>query len=1579
MRDLSARAAPREAEAPSRRALRQQRIEPPGRSSGWAALGRGRGSGSARASIPQPRRWLPAAARLSTQRRWRRRQLAVPRCRMLWPRGAAGLAAAAVAGAPSAPYHGRRRGQGTVCRAAAGDAGAQDRVAGAGAAEPVVLRLGQGGGELNGSWASLHPLLPSQLEQSRAARGRARSAGWRRTNCAAPAQLWATLPGATEPQPYDISVSYYALKDCRINKARALIADLGLLPGDLLALALRAVVGPSGEQLLGIVWLVYQRRTESSPGAPHRLSGSGPIRAAFPAALAALVERGGSQPVEVWAAPVDGVPNALRPYTVTLSYAFPCNTTRLYSVSVLAWALGLNNGDEAQLWRWPDGRVEVRRAAVTGGRALPHTPLPLQQQPPKTLEPPPPNPRRPTSPVASAAPTTAERGLARQPQPPPLRRSPPPVAPSTKRAAVALGGGLGQAVVRRGSERPPASAPVSVLAGGRRGGGSGGPAVRGPLPPPSAAQQKPARRQDPPELVPSPIHWLSGPCARLPLHSAAFRGHAEAVAQLLAGGWGAGEEDGYGRTPLWLAASEGRLAAVGTLLRAGACPNAAASDGRTPLGVAAAGGFVGVVEALVEAGARVNARAGEGGLTALHAACRAGEVAAVRALLRAGADWERATALGQTPLHLACSRGHVAAVRALLEAGADAGARDGAGRTPLDLADSEAEAGGGRGVSMLPHRGTGLQPGRCGGRPQPSGAASLPRPLVYAPSSRPLLTGSPRLSSSVAAASAEVGAGVAAGSVGPRRAARGGGSLSWSAQTTAHGAGWQEQRLGGAPEGAGERLGPGLSSQAPAAAGGCGASLDPAAATAVAVETGGVGAASPSGGGGGGGKGLRHLRGSGALPGSPLPRPPAGVAALGLAAAAAAAAWSRCHGWHPSAVPRRRGQGTVCRAAVWGTGAQPQSPDEGAEEGPSGGEAPGQQGEVVTRGMLRHGLRVVAAGPHATPELRALGVGEVVDYRSGPQEGDWASVWWRSSAGDVTERCWVGRVGGTQPPALRYELFLAKEGGSGEGDSGGGTAARALGPESADGEGSSGPGILSQLPPSPSEAVLRAAQLAQQLLGSWASLHPLFPAQLEQSRATRERARAAGLTRERCAAPAQLWATPPGAAEPKPYDISVSYSSVHNCRINKAGALIHDLGLLDGDLVALVLRGGEVYATLLARQGERPPRTRLALRASPAVFAPTGEQLLGTVQLNLNKYYLAGAPAIRAAFPTAVEAAQEGGGGQRVEVLAAPAADGAPTGLRPYALMLHYQSSQCSVRLHTVAELARALGLRHGDGVQLWRWPEDGRVEARRAAAPGSDPLPHSPPPVPRPAPQAPSPAAAASAPPAAEAGQGPDEGSLGSPGQQLPVPAPALPLHSAAFRGHAEAVAQLLAGGWGADEEDGSRRTPLWLAASEGRLAAVGTLLRAGACPNAAASDGRTPLGVAAAGGFVGVVEALVEAGARVNARAGDVGGGLTALHAACRAGEVAAVRALLRAGADWERATALGQTPLHLACSRGHVAAVRALLEAGADAGARDGAGRTPLDLADSEAEAGGGRVGEELRAWRADAGRRGRGRGL
>ncbi|XP_023931207.1 protein phosphatase 1 regulatory subunit 27-like [Lingula anatina] len=76
------------------------------------------------------------------------------------------------------------------------------------------------------------------------------------------------------------------------------------------------------------------------------------------------------------------------------------------------------------------------------------------------------------------------------------------------------------------------------------------------------------------------------------------------------------------------------------------------------------------------------------GLTPLHTAVLDGNFAAVRLLIRHGADINKQDEDTWTALHAACSEGHVDIARYLLKRGADPLIRTDEGERPLDLVDA---------------------------------------------------------------------------------------------------------------------------------------------------------------------------------------------------------------------------------------------------------------------------------------------------------------------------------------------------------------------------------------------------------------------------------------------------------------------------------------------------------------------------------------------------------------------------------------------------------------------------------------------------------------------------------------------------------------------------------------------------------------------------------------------------------------------------------------------------------------------------------------------------------------------------
>ena len=97
------------------------------------------------------------------------------------------------------------------------------------------------------------------------------------------------------------------------------------------------------------------------------------------------------------------------------------------------------------------------------------------------------------------------------------------------------------------------------------------------------------------------------------------------------------------------------------------------------------------------------------------------------------------------------------------------------------------------------------------------------------------------------------------------------------------------------------------------------------------------------------------------------------------------------------------------------------------------------------------------------------------------------------------------------------------------------------------------------------------------------------------------------------------------------------------------------------------------------------------------------------------------------------------------------------------------------------------------------------------------------------------------------------------------------------------------------------------------------------------AASPAEVPLIEAVRRGDVAAVRTLLRDGADPSAAQGD---GLTALHVAAETGNLEITRLLIAGKADVQAKSRLGgYTPLHLAAGGGHAEVVRALVQAGAD----------------------------------------------
>ncbi|MFD6993152.1 ankyrin repeat domain-containing protein [Streptomyces sp. NPDC059943] len=126
--------------------------------------------------------------------------------------------------------------------------------------------------------------------------------------------------------------------------------------------------------------------------------------------------------------------------------------------------------------------------------------------------------------------------------------------------------------------------------------------------------------------------------------------------------------------------------------------------------------------------------------------------------------------------------------------------------------------------------------------------------------------------------------------------------------------------------------------------------------------------------------------------------------------------------------------------------------------------------------------------------------------------------------------------------------------------------------------------------------------------------------------------------------------------------------------------------------------------------------------------------------------------------------------------------------------------------------------------------------------------------------------------------------------------------------------------------------RDELFSAVYEGRDDAVVALLRSGVPAEATDRDGQSALYAAAVSDEPGAVRVLLAAGADPERASGVDGGDLPLCGAAC-GGHTEVVLALLAAGARPDRREAYGFTALAWAVGQGHAATVEALLAHGAD----------------------------------------------
>jgi len=124
------------------------------------------------------------------------------------------------------------------------------------------------------------------------------------------------------------------------------------------------------------------------------------------------------------------------------------------------------------------------------------------------------------------------------------------------------------------------------------------------------------------------------------------------------------EDDGC--TALWHASARGHADAVAELIAHGASTEKARHGGATPLIVASRRGHLGAVRALVDARADLGATCPGEGRAPLHLAADGGHEAVCEVLLAAGADPTAEDAKGMTPCMVAAHRGDAAVLRCLV-------------------------------------------------------------------------------------------------------------------------------------------------------------------------------------------------------------------------------------------------------------------------------------------------------------------------------------------------------------------------------------------------------------------------------------------------------------------------------------------------------------------------------------------------------------------------------------------------------------------------------------------------------------------------------------------------------------------------------------------------------------------------------------------------------------------------------------------------------------------------------------------------------------------------------------------------
>ncbi len=169
-------------------------------------------------------------------------------------------------------------------------------------------------------------------------------------------------------------------------------------------------------------------------------------------------------------------------------------------------------------------------------------------------------------------------------------------------------------------------------------------------------------------------------------------------------------------------------------------------------------------------------------------------------------------------------------------------------------------------------------------------------------------------------------------------------------------------------------------------------------------------------------------------------------------------------------------------------------------------------------------------------------------------------------------------------------------------------------------------------------------------------------------------------------------------------------------------------------------------------------------------------------------------------------------------------------------------------------------------------------------------------------------------------------------------------PLHAASYKGHVEAMTELIDAGADVKATNGTK-TPLHAAYFGGQRDAMDLLLKRGAEVDAKDSSQNTLLHQASLDGQEDVVELLLRHEAEANAKNRN---DWTPLHGAALCGRVKAAQRLLEKGAEVDAMSREDNTPLHIASTAGKLQIVQLLLDHGADPDTEGERGLTPLDAA-------------------------------